>query len=86
MKKKEATFEEGLARLEELVSSLEDRTLSLDKSLAAFQEGLSLSSSLRRKLDEAAGKVEILTRDLAGGLESRPFTPDADPALEADDE
>lgn len=86
MKKKEPTFEEGLGRLEELVASLEDRTLSLDKALAAFEEGLTLSSSLRRKLDEAAGKVEILTRDLAGGLESRPFTPggDEDPALEED--
>lgn len=86
MKKKEATFEEGLARLEELVSSLEDRTLSLDKSLAAFEEGLNLSSTLRRKLDEAAGKVEILTRGLAGGLESRPFTPDEAPALEENDD
>jgi len=86
MKKKESTFEEGLARLEDLVSSLEDRTLSLDKALAAFEEGLNLSSALRKKLDEAAGKVEILTRDLAGGLESRPFTPDDGLALEEDDE
>lgn len=86
MKKKEPTFEEGLARLEDLVSSLEDRTLSLDKALAAFEEGLSLSSALRRKLDEAAGKVEILTRDLAGGLEARPFTPDESFAPEEDDE
>lgn len=86
MKKKEPTFEEGLARLEDLVSSLEDRTLSLDKALAAFEEGLGLSSALRRKLDEAAGKVEILTRDLAGGLETRPFTPDEGFTLEEADE
>jgi len=73
MKKKNASFEEGLARLEELVESLEDRTVSLDKALAAFEEGLQLSSALRRKLDEAAGKVEILTKDLAGRPLARPF-------------
>lgn len=76
MKKKELSFEDGLARLEELVSSLEDRTLSLDKALSAFEEGLALSGGLRKKLDEAAGKVEILTRDLAGRPLARPFAAD----------
>lgn len=76
MKKKEPSFEEGLARLEELVSDLEDRSLSLDKALAAFEEGLGLSAVLRKKLDEAAGKVEILTRDLAGRPQARPFAAD----------
>ena len=70
MKKKEPPFEEGLARLEELVSRLEDRHLGLDQALAAFEEGLSLSAALKKKLDEAAGRVERLTRDLAG----RPLT------------
>ncbi len=73
MKKKDASFEEGLARLEDLVESLEDRTVSLDRALAAFEEGLKLSSALRKKLDEAAGKVEILSRDLAGRPVTRPF-------------
>lgn len=91
MKKKEPSFEEGLARLEELVLSLEDRGLSLDKALAAFEEGLSLSASLRKKLDEASGKVEVLTRDLAGRPSARPFAADnlngfgGDSALEDDE-
>jgi len=68
MKKKEASFEEGLARLEELVASLEGRGLGLDQALAAFEEGLKLSAGLRKKLDEAAGKLEILTR----GADGRP--------------
>lgn len=76
MKKKEPSFEEGLARLEELVLSLEDRSLNLDKALAAFEEGLSLSAILRKKLDEASGKVEMLTRDLAGRPSARPFAGD----------
>jgi len=86
MKKKEPTFEEGLNRLEELVSALEDRALSLDKALAAFEEGLTLSAALRRKLDEAAGKVEILTRNQAGGLDSQPFDEDDYGVSARDDE
>ena len=75
MKKKEPSFEEGLSRLEDLVMALEDRTLDLDKALAAFEEGLTLSAALRKKLDEAAGKVEILTRDLAGRPQARSWEP-----------
>ena len=73
MKKKEPAFEEGLARLEELVGRLEDRRLGLDQALTAFEEGLALSQILRKKLDAAASRVEILTRDLAGRPQSEPF-------------
>lgn len=75
MKKKEASFEDGLARLEELVADLEDRTLGLDRGLAAFEEGLALSAALKKKLEAAAGRVEILTRDLGGRPLARPFDP-----------
>ena len=78
MKKKEPAFEEGLARLEELVGRLEDRRLGLDQALAAFEEGLSLSTALRKKLDEAAGRVELLTRDLAGRPMAEPLEPPPD--------
>lgn len=78
MKKKEPPFEEGLKRLEELVCALENRDLGLDKALAAFEEGLALSGNLRRKLDEAAGKVEILTSDLAGRPLARSWDFEAD--------
>ena len=73
MRKKETSFEEGLARLEELVGRLEDRRLGLDQALAAFEEGLTLSAALRKKLDEAAGRVDILSRDLAGRPLTEPF-------------
>ena len=79
MKKKELPFEEGLKRLEELVDSLEERDLGLDKALAAFEEGLTLSAGLRKKLDDATGKMEILSRDLGekgGKLTSHPWEPD----------
>ena len=73
MKKKDLPFEEGLKRLEEIVSSLEERDLGLDKALAAFEEGLTLSAGLRKKLDDATGKMEILSRDLGEKLTARPW-------------
>ena len=79
MKKKEPAFEEDLARLEELVGRLEDRRLGLDQALAAFEEGLSLSAALKKKLDEAAGRVEKLTRDLAGRPLAEPLEPLPEP-------
>ena len=84
MKKKEPSFEEGLARLEELVGRLEDRRLGLDQALAAFEEGLSLSAVLKKKLDEAAGRVEKLTRDLAGRPLGEPLEPLPEPEAEDD--
>ena len=88
MKKKEASFEEGLARLEELVASLEGRSLGLDQALAAFEEGLKLSAGLRKKLDEAAGKLEILTRGADGRPSAKLFDLDGviDSEEAADDE
>ena len=86
MKKKEISFEEGLSRLEELVESLENRNLSLDKALASFEEGLTLSETLRQKLDAAAGKVEILTRDLAGRPSARPLDYEDDSEADDDDD
>ncbi len=83
----ELSFEEGLARLEELTLSLEDRGLGLDRALAAFEEGMTLSAALRRYLDKAAGRVEILSRQLDGELTARPWEPDAqDDEFEAEAE
>ncbi|MBW2621683.1 MAG: exodeoxyribonuclease VII small subunit [Deltaproteobacteria bacterium] len=60
------TFEKGLARLEELVHELESDDLNLDKSLELFEEGIKLTRSLNRKLDEAEKKLEVLSKDNGG--------------------
>lgn len=85
MKKKTETFEEGLARLEDIVAALEDRNTGLDRALTAFEEGLTLSRALRKRLDEAAGKIEILTKDLAGRPVTAPFDPDDYESADDDD-
>jgi exodeoxyribonuclease VII small subunit len=66
------TFENALARLEQLTEELEDGDLSLDKSLKKFDEGIKLAAFCNNSLTEARAKVELLlTKD--GQLESVPF-------------
>ena len=55
-------FEECLARLEKIVHELEKGELPLEKALALFEEGVQLSGSCRKELDEAEGKIEILMK------------------------
>lgn len=69
-------FEEALQELEAIVQRLEDGNLSLDESLALFEEGIKLSRLCAQRLDEAEKKVELLLKDEDGSLSRQPFTPD----------
>ena len=66
-------FEDAMARLEEIVNGLEKGDLSLDKSLKMFEEGVRLSKSCLKMLDEAQQKVEVLVRDKEGKKKVRAF-------------
>lgn len=66
-------FEECLARLEQIVGALEGGKLSLEESLKAFEEGVRLSRQCSRYLEDAERRIELLTRDEAGVLETRPL-------------
>ncbi len=55
-------FEECLDRLEKIVAELEKGDVSLDRALELFDEGMKLSGSCRKELEEAEGKVEILLK------------------------
>ena len=57
-----AKFEESLQRLETIVTELEKGDVALDRALELFDEGMKLSSSCRKELEEAEGKVEILLK------------------------
>jgi exodeoxyribonuclease VII small subunit len=57
-----AKFEESLQRLEAIVAELEKGDVSLDRALQLFDEGMKLSGSCRKELEEAEGKVEILLK------------------------
>ena len=60
-KEKSIAFEEAMAKLENIVVSLEKGDVPLDKSLELFEEGVSLVKLCTEKLDAAEKKVRVLT-------------------------
>jgi len=60
-KAEDLTFEEALLELEQIVSQLENKRLSLDESLALFERGQTLSNHCSQILEEAELKVTHLT-------------------------
>jgi exodeoxyribonuclease VII small subunit len=60
MKKK--SFEEALAKLEQITKELEEGDLSLEESLKYFDEGVKLAEYCNSKLNDAQKKVEILLK------------------------
>ncbi|HLJ87822.1 MAG TPA: exodeoxyribonuclease VII small subunit [Candidatus Angelobacter sp.] len=55
-------FEDCLQRLEQIVDELEKGNVALEQALKLFEEGVQLSASCRKELEEAEGKVEILLK------------------------
>jgi exodeoxyribonuclease VII small subunit len=67
-------FEEALGRLEEIVKALEKGDLPLEDSLKIFEEGVRMSKTCLKMLDEAEKKVEILLGDKNGKKQPKPVT------------
>jgi exodeoxyribonuclease VII small subunit len=65
-------FEECIQRLETIVQELEQGEVPLERSLTLFEEGMQLSGSCRKELEEAEGKVEILLKQ-NGKIQPEPF-------------
>ena len=72
------TFEESLARLEQIVAALESGNLPLEESLKVFEEGVALARHCGRSLEDAERRIEVLAKDEAGALGTRPFAAPAD--------
>lgn len=72
-------FEDCLQRLEAIVAQLEKGEVPLEQALKLFEEGIQLSNSCRKELEEAEGKVEILLKQ-NGKLQPEPFEPSAERA------
>lgn len=68
MKIDKMSFEESIKKLEEIVRELEDENISLEESMEKFELGIKLSSNCLKKLNEAEGKIEELTRSEDGKL------------------
>ena len=71
-----ASFEEALSELEALVERMESGDLTLEESLAAFEQGIALTRHCQESLQAAEQKVEILTARTPDAA-TEPFDNDA---------
>ncbi|OGQ52134.1 MAG: exodeoxyribonuclease VII small subunit [Deltaproteobacteria bacterium RIFCSPLOWO2_02_FULL_57_26] len=86
MAKKDKRFEEALDELEKVVERLESGELSLEDSLAAFEDGVKLVRYCNQKLTEVEKKIELLVKDKEGKLQLRPLEEVKEEDLEGTEE
>jgi exodeoxyribonuclease VII small subunit len=70
------SFEEALARLEAIVRDLEGSDMTLEETLARYEEGSRLVRECTVRLEEAEQRIRVLTDARGGQAPER-----ADPAL-----
>ena len=74
MAKKSATlFEDSLAELEKLVEQMEQGDIPLEESLKSFEQGIKLTRTCQKALQEAEQKVQVLLKK-NGQQTLEPFT------------
>ena len=66
MNSKNQSFEQNMARLEQIVRAMERGDVALEESLKLFQEGTALIRSCGKLLDEAELQVRKIMTDANG--------------------
>jgi exodeoxyribonuclease VII small subunit len=80
MAKRKVKFEDALARLEKTVDALEGGELTLDESLARYEEGVKALKQCNEILRDAEKRVEILMKGDDDAMKAVPFeTEEQDP-------
>ena len=68
-------FEDYLQELEKIVDALEEGELDLETSLKKYEGGIKALKRCYEILDEMEKRIEILTKDKDGKLQTAPFNP-----------
>ena len=71
--KKKISFEQSMARIEEIVGLLERGDAPLEQSMSLFEEGAKLLRECTTQLDQAEQSVRLLTAGMQGEPEEHPF-------------
>jgi len=66
MSNKPKSFEENMARLEEIVRAMERGDVALEESLKLFQEGTELVRLCGSMLDQAEMQIKLISADSDG--------------------
>jgi len=72
-KEKSLDFEKSLAKLEDIIASLEDGDLPLNESIKTFEEGVKLTKHCQELLTKAELKVQKLLEKDDGSLDLEGF-------------
>lgn len=67
------SFEEAMKELGDIVERLEDGDVSLEESIKLFENGMKLSRTCQKMLENAEKKVSVLTADEDGEMQQEPF-------------
>lgn len=66
-----AEFEQRLTQLEAIVERLEQGELPLDESVRLFEEGMRLSESCKKELNDAEGRIQVLIERAGGKMKAQ---------------
>lgn len=69
----ELSFEAALGELETIVRGLEQGDTALEDSIAAYERGVALKTHCEAKLREAQTKIEKISINKDGSVETAPF-------------
>lgn len=76
MSEDKLSFEASMARLEKIVAKLEKGEVSLDESIALFEEGTRLALECSKTLDQAEQSIVRLTKGADGSPQEQPLEVD----------
>jgi len=71
-KESELTFEQAMARLEEIVQEIDGGGHTLEQTLLLFEEGIKLARQCSGQLAEARGRLDMLSKKPDGSAEAKP--------------
>lgn len=74
MQKKDINFEDAMARLEKITQELSREGITLEESLALYEEGVSLTRECNKKLEETERRIKILQVSSDGEISEEDFS------------
>lgn len=72
------SYEQALARLEQIIRAMENDKIPLEESLALYEEGVRIVRRLSAELDDAERKIKILQQNAQGEIVAVDFVTEQD--------
>ncbi len=73
MQNSEINFEMAIERLEKITEELSREGITLEESLALYEEGVALARVCNKKLDDTERRIKILQLSADGEIEEKDF-------------